>query len=80
MSESRAALRYAKAILDMAKDNKALDAVEKDMRSIATTISGSKELRDVLASPVVSGTMKKNALLEIFKAVILLQKVLLICW
>ena len=67
MSESRAALRYAKAILDMAKENKALDAVEKDMRSIAATISGSKELRDVLASPVVSGTMKKNALLEIFK-------------
>ncbi|MGO4919891.1 ATP synthase F1 subunit delta [Maribacter spongiicola] len=67
MSESRAALRYAKAILDMAKENKALDAVEKDMRSIAATISDSKELRDVLASPVVSGTMKKNALLEIFK-------------
>lgn len=67
MSESRAALRYAKAILDMAKENKALDAVEKDMRSIAATISGSKELRDVLASPVVSGIMKKNALLEIFK-------------
>ncbi|APA64359.1 ATP synthase F1 subunit delta [Maribacter sp. 1_2014MBL_MicDiv] len=67
MSESRAALRYAKAILDMAKENKALDAVEKDMRSIAVTISDSKELKDVLASPVVSGTSKKSALLEIFK-------------
>ncbi|APQ17393.1 ATP synthase F1 subunit delta [Maribacter hydrothermalis] len=67
MSESRAALRYAKAILDMAKENKALDAVEKDMRSIATTVSDSKELRDVLANPVVSGSLKKNALLEIFK-------------
>jgi F-type H+-transporting ATPase subunit delta len=67
MSESRAALRYAKAILDMAKENKALDAVEKDMRSIAATISDSKELKDVLANPVVSGSAKKNALLEIFK-------------
>lgn len=67
MSESRAALRYAKAILDMAKENKALDAVEKDMRSIAATISDSKELKDVLASPVVSGASKKSALLEIFK-------------
>jgi F-type H+-transporting ATPase subunit delta len=67
MSESRAALRYAKAILDMAKENKALDAVEKDMRSIAATVSDSKELRDVLANPVVSGSLKKNALLEIFK-------------
>ena len=67
MSESRAALRYAKAILDMAKENKALDAVEKDMRSIASTISDSKELKDVLASPVVSGASKKKALAEIFK-------------
>lgn len=67
MSESRAALRYAKAILDMAKENIALVAVEKDMRSIVATISDSKELKDVLASPVVSGASKKNALLEIFK-------------
>ena len=67
MSESRAALRYAKAILDMAKEKKALTAVEKDMRSIAATISDSKELRDVLASPVVSGSSKRNALAEIFK-------------
>ncbi|MDO1512977.1 ATP synthase F1 subunit delta [Maribacter confluentis] len=67
MSESRAALRYAKAILDMAKEKKALSAVEKDMRSIASTISDSKELRDVLASPVVSGSSKKSALAEIFK-------------
>ena len=67
MSESRAALHYAKAILDMAKEKKALTAVEKDMRSIAATISDSKELRDVLASPVVSGSSKRNALAEIFK-------------
>ncbi|WP_339835383.1 ATP synthase F1 subunit delta [uncultured Maribacter sp.] len=67
MSESRAALRYAKAILDTAKEKKALTAVEKDMRSIAATISDSKELRDVLASPVVSGVSKRNALAEIFK-------------
>jgi len=69
MSESRAALRYAKAILDMAKEKKALDAVEKDMRSIASTISDSKELQDVLASPVVSGISKRKALLEIFKGI-----------
>lgn len=67
MSESRAALRYAKAILEMAQENKALDAVEKDMRSIASTISDSKELKDVLTSPVVSGTSKKQALADIFK-------------
>jgi len=67
MSESRAAIRYAKAILDLAVDNKATDAVEKDMRSIVGTISESKELRDMLASPVISNTAKKEALHKIFK-------------
>lgn len=67
MSESRAALRYAKAILEMAKEKKALGPVEKDMRTIVATISENKELKDVLASPVISGNAKKSALLEIFK-------------
>lgn len=67
MIEFRAALRYAKAILDMATENKALEPVEKDMRSIVSTLSDSKDLRDVLASPVVSGATKKSVLTEIFK-------------
>ena len=67
MSESRAAIRYAKAILDLAVDKKATDAVEKDMRSIVATISESKELRQMLSSPVISGATKKETLLKIFK-------------
>jgi F-type H+-transporting ATPase subunit delta len=67
MSDSRAALRYAKAILDLAVENKAADALEKDMQNIVGTISGSQELREMLASPVVKGTAKKEALLAIFK-------------
>ncbi len=66
MSNSRAAVRYAKAILDLAVDNKSVDAVEKDMRSIASTIAESKELRDLLESPVVNGETKKKALLAVF--------------
>lgn len=67
MNESRAAARYAKAILDFAKEKKKTDAVEKDMRSIVATISGSKELQELLGSPVMNGAVKKEALLEIFK-------------
>jgi len=67
MNESRAAIRYAKAILDLASDKKATDAVEKDMRSIVATVSNSKELREVLASPVIGGATKKKVLSEIFK-------------
>ncbi len=67
MSESRAAIRYAKAILDLAVENKATDAVENDMRSIVSTISESKDLRDMLASPVISGQVKKEILGKVFK-------------
>ena len=67
MSDSRAAIRYAKAILDLAAENKATDAVEKDMRSIVSTIAENKELQDFLASPVIKGSAKKEALQLIFK-------------
>ena len=67
MNESRAALRYAKATLNLAVEKKATDAVEKDMQHIIDTISDSKELHDLLASPVVKGTDKKEVLTKIFK-------------
>lgn len=67
MSDSRAALRYAKAILNLAVEKKVADALEKDMQNIAATISGSAELREMLASPVITVGAKKEALLAIFK-------------
>ncbi len=67
MNESKVALRYAKAVLDLAIGNKATDKVEKDMRAIAATIVGSKELQELLGNPVVSGTIKKDILETIFK-------------
>lgn len=66
MNESRAAIRYAKAILDLAVDNKVTDEVEKDMHSVVGAIAESAELQEVLASPVVKSTVKKDILLEIF--------------
>ena len=68
MSESRAAIRYAKAVLDLAVEKKATSAVETDMRSIVATISDSKELRNMLASPIIKGETKKEALSAVFKA------------
>ena len=68
MKSTRAAQRYAKAILELAKDQNAAELVNNDMVSINETISSSEELREVLASPVVKENVKKNALKEIFKA------------
>ena len=67
MNETRAAIRYAKAILDIAVENKATDAVEKDMRSVVSTISDSAELKGMLVNPVLKGEVKKNTLTNIFK-------------
>jgi len=68
MKSTRAAQRYAKAILELAKDQNVAELVNNDMVSINETISSSEELREVLASPVVKDDVKKSALKEIFKA------------
>ncbi|WP_108245576.1 ATP synthase F1 subunit delta [Muricauda brasiliensis] len=67
MNQNRAAIRYAKATLDFAVEKKAADAVEKDMREIAATISDSVELQNMLESPIIKSEVKRNSLLEIFK-------------
>ena len=69
MSGSRAAIRYAKAVLSLASDQNATVVVNNDMKLIANTIAESKDLSDMLNSPVVSPSIKKASLLEIFKDV-----------
>jgi F-type H+-transporting ATPase subunit delta len=66
MSNSRAAIRYAKAVLDLAVDKKATEAVTHDMRAVVETVSNSAELREILTSPVIKGAEKKKALSTIF--------------
>jgi len=67
MAGSRAAIRYAKAVLSLASDQNTTEVVNNDMKLIANTIAESKDLRDLLNSPVVSPSIKKASLLEIFK-------------
>ena len=66
MAESRAAVRYAKAILSLATDQKNGDAVNNDMKLIATTIAESDELNQALKSSVIKSEAKKNALAQVF--------------
>ncbi|MCM4155037.1 ATP synthase F1 subunit delta [Gramella sp. AN32] len=67
MKGTRAASRYAKAILSLAKDKNAAKDVHDDMQDISKTIAGSRELKDTLASPVVKDSLKKSVLLAVFK-------------
>lgn len=64
---TRAAIRYAKAVLDQANHANISEVVFGDMKSIQETLAGSKELRVVLQSPVVKAEDKKQALLQIFE-------------
>ena len=66
MATSRAAIRYAKAILDIAKANNNTAKVNNDMKSVVTAVKESKELKDFLQSPVVKGPAKFVAISEIF--------------
>ena len=66
---SRAAIRYAKAILDIAQTSGKADAVNNDMKSIVTAVADSLELKDFLLSPIIKMEVKKSALSEIFSNV-----------
>ncbi len=66
MAGTRAAIRYAKAVLEMAQENNALDAVNADMKVIASTISENNDLNTMLQSSVIKSEVKKDAMLKIF--------------
>ena len=51
MSSTRAAIRYAKAILDLATSKNVANEVSNDMFLIATTINGNLELDTFIQNP-----------------------------
>lgn len=66
---SRAAIRYAKAILEFATDANKAAAVNEDMKSIGTTINSNQELSDFLSNPIIKQEVKNAALKEVFSTV-----------
>ena len=66
MKDARAALRYAKAILNLAKDSNSQELVDNDMKLIVTTIAENDELEVVLNSPVIKATDKMKVLKALF--------------
>lgn len=66
---SRAAIRYAKAILDIASANNNAVSVNNDMKSIVLATQESTELKEFFANPIVSENAKLNAVKEIFSSV-----------
>ena len=67
MAGARAAIRYAKATLSLALDVKVSDKVNDDMKLIADTIVQSKDLSNMLKSPIINASIKRSVVLELFK-------------
>jgi F-type H+-transporting ATPase subunit delta len=69
MSGIRAAIRYAKAILEIADSKGFASEVSSDMTLIATTITGNSELTHFIQNPLIKTDTKKNVVLEVFASV-----------
>lgn len=68
MANSRAAHRYAKALLDLAVEQNILEQVHTDMQLLAATCEENRSLVNMLQSPIVPHYKKFAVLKEIFKS------------
>jgi F-type H+-transporting ATPase subunit delta len=69
MTGTRAASRYAKAILELAATKNATGEVNQDMGLIASTVRSNSELSTFLNDPTTSTEVKHSALTEVFSGV-----------
>lgn len=69
MSSTRAAVRYAKAILEIADSKNAASEVSADMALIASTITANSELSSFIQNPLVKTEAKKDVVSEVFASV-----------
>jgi F-type H+-transporting ATPase subunit delta len=59
--------RYAAALFDLAKEERALPQVEKDLVQFQELLNGSEEMRRVVRSPVISAESQERALTVILE-------------
>mgnify|MGYP001816962166 FL=1 len=67
MIGTRAALRYAKATLNLAKEKNLAEEVDNDMILIRDTIEAKHDLEIMLKSPIIKSAAKRSVLVEVFK-------------
>lgn len=66
MKNPRVARRYANAFMAVADELKAVDTVAADLDTVSKALTGSREFRLFLASPVVSDAKKSGVLKAVF--------------
>lgn len=66
MKSTRVAGRYSKALLDLALEQKTLEEAKNDALVVLDAIKESRDLRNLLMSPVVKPSQKNTILTEVF--------------
>jgi len=66
MKGTRAALRYAKAVLNLAKEKELAEVVNVDLQLIVDTLETNNDLKVILLNPVIKSGVKKTILTKIF--------------
>lgn len=66
MASTRVAQRYAKALMELAKEEGSFDIVVEDIRTISAAIEGSNDLRNMLRSPIIDDRTKESILRAVF--------------
>ena len=66
MRNTRATLRYAKSLLELAKEQNVLELCKADMASVVSICEGTRELVLLLKSPVVKTDKKLAIVAEVF--------------
>jgi len=64
---SKAAKRYAKALIDIGIQSNKLDEIKEDMMLLDQSIEESRDLKLFLKSPLIKKAIKNSALKEIFE-------------
>ena len=63
---TKVAKRYAQGLLDFTTETGNTETVFNEMKDVAETISGSKELRSFFATPIIDYRRKQSVASEIF--------------
>lgn len=70
MSEFKVASRYAKSLIDLSRENNALEEVKRDMEQFIAVLRKNKELQAVLKNPIIKQDKKRNILNSLFGSII----------
>jgi F-type H+-transporting ATPase subunit delta len=68
MAGNRAAIRYAKSVVELAKEKDQLDLVYGDMQVISNAIKTNREIQLLLNSPIIKVDKKQAILNKVFAA------------